>query len=274
MFCDLVSVRGRYFIVGALLVASTSGPVFAQRKNSVVVHPPHIKTDWPHASDLELRRAVDNGLTATGFHVLRGDVVKRALRGAKSCGRACLRDVAVKTQARYVVGGRIEGKERFFRLNFWLADGYSGRIIAESASTCNICVLEDMKEKVELAASALRAKLQSQIKSPGHFKIVSNPPGATILVGHDVYGVTPGALNLPSGKHQLTIKLAGHLPQTREVVSVSGINETVRFDLLSTAGGGLPYAESLWRLEVGCWRGGASRAHRGHCVVDSRWATK
>jgi hypothetical protein len=98
---------------------------------------------------------------------------------------------------------------------------------------CETCGLEDAAEKANLAASALRARLEAVTRTPARFVIRSRPPGAQARLDGKPIGTTPLDLELASGEHQLTLEMGDHEPMHRTFVVVSGVDETLDLELVS-----------------------------------------
>jgi len=100
------------------------------------------------------------GLKATGATVVTDQGVRLVIKG--SCDTdLCRAKLAARIGCRYLVGGTIKGEDRSYDINLWMARGDSGRVEARFDQRCEICGQEAVASKVELAASALRAKMEA-----------------------------------------------------------------------------------------------------------------
>lgn len=74
------------------------------------------------------------------------------------------------------------------------------------------------------------------VEEAGALLVVSEPPGASIMVdGQAIPGETPMTQPLPPGSHHVTVALAGHEPQTQEVVVQAGRVAQLSLQLVPSA---------------------------------------
>jgi len=178
-----------------------------------------------------LDQRLAHGLQAAGAQVVSGRVVREAVQGACD-GAACWRKVGQLFGARYVAGASVAGEERFFELKLWLADARGGRVVARVERRCDICGLKAVADAMDLAASALLAKLRARAARPARIAVVSEPPGATVFVDGKAAGRAPAELSLAAGRHALRVESDGYLPAQRVVQAVAGGLDKLRFRLL------------------------------------------
>ena len=188
-----------------------------------------------------LMRQLRGGLTAAETKLISVDRTKRALQGKGCNAPACWRRVAGKLGGRFVVGGTVTGEDRSYTLELWLADGYSGKILARVHQRCDICGLAAVASKMDLAASALRAKVESTAGAPARISIQSDPPGATLYLDGDALGSAPQQLDLPPGDHVIEARIPDHMPLSRKVHAVAGVEERVDLRLIPNAPTGRRY---------------------------------
>jgi hypothetical protein len=179
------------------------------------------------------------GLADSGMAVVALDRVRATLGdpSGRCASEECRRSAAGKLACRYVVGGAVAGEDRSYDIELWLADGYSGRAIASVKQRCDICGLNAVAEKIELAASALAAKLEAAATAPGRLVVHTDPPGATIVVDGDAVGPAPREIELPAGTHEIAADAPGHIRTTRTVTSVAGVQERLELRLIPQASG-------------------------------------
>jgi hypothetical protein len=116
---------------------------------------------------------------------------------------------------------------------------------------CETCGIEDAAEKANLAGSALKARLEAVTRLPARFVIRSRPAAAQAAIDGKSVGTTPLDLELGSGEHQLTLEALDHEPFHRTFVVVSGVDETLDFELVHKATS-FPYRAIGWTgLTVG-----------------------
>jgi hypothetical protein len=97
---------------------------------------------------------------------------------------------------------------------------------------CEICGIEEASEKVSLAASALRGRLEALAQTPARFVIRSRPVGARVAVDGRKIGRTPVDHELEAGVHKLSLAAEGYDPLERTVTAVSGVDESLDLDLV------------------------------------------
>jgi tetratricopeptide (TPR) repeat protein len=62
-------------------------------------------------------------------------------------------------------------------------------------------------------------------------RVVTNVPGATVLIDDTEVGVTPFALLVDAGKHNVSVKMSGHLPASKAITLAGSDDVTVKLDL-------------------------------------------
>ncbi|MCC6750841.1 MAG: PEGA domain-containing protein [Deltaproteobacteria bacterium] len=179
------------------------------------------------------------GLRASGATVSTGTVVRRALAGrGEGCGDpTCIRELAAKLACRFVAGGRVRGEDRSYDLELWLADGRTGEVVARVRQSCEICGQQALADKMDLAASALRAKAKASSQAPGRVLVKSEPPGALIRVDGQPVGRTPQELELSAGAHKIEAEASGYAPARRSVTVVAGVQERLEVALVPASSG-------------------------------------
>ena|GEM_PF-6754276 len=185
-----------------------------------------------------VQKSLGLGFSAAGMDVVEGRRVAQLL-GAQSSpctDSACWRMLAAKLTCGYLAGATVTGGDRSYEINLWIADGIVGKKIGEIDVDCEICGLKALAEKVELAASSLRAKLADQKNKAGQIMVESTPPAAAIYVDGDKIGETPKLLSLPAGKHEIQIRLGGYGAASRNVHIVAGAKERIDLKLLPLGG--------------------------------------
>jgi hypothetical protein len=178
-----------------------------------------------------LAEGTKKGLTDAGMKVQL-----YSAKQIKSCSTpACWRQIAGKLGCRYLIDGLVTGEDRSYQIKLRIIDGYNGKTKAQVDRRCDICGLRAVAEKIELAASALRAKVvELAQRSATTVTIQTDPAGATILVNNDVVGVSPNEIQLSAGKHEIVAQLKGHITSTRSIVTVEGVSDKVSIKLIPT----------------------------------------
>jgi len=182
-----------------------------------------------------LSRQLRQGLSATGLDVIGEEKTRPALGDdAGGCvDPRCRRMVAGKLGCRFIAGGSVRADEdRSYVVELWLADGYSGEVVARVKQHCEICGLKAVSERMDLAASALGAKARATTRVPARLVVSTAPPEASVEVDGDPVGNSPQELELAAGAHRIVVRAPGYLAATRTVQAVAGVEERVRIKLI------------------------------------------
>ncbi len=184
--------------------------------------------------------------------------------------------------AEYQVVGKVAVSNKTYDIMLELINGHTARSIGTNRERCEICGVEEASEKVGLAASALRARLEALANTPARFIIRSRPAGARLALDGEPMGRTPVDRELPAGVHKLELAAEGYDPLERTLTAVNGVDETLDVDLVvlpsklplralgwtAVAVGvaalvGSVWAESIDGEELGC--APSERDDLGHC---------
>jgi hypothetical protein len=242
--------------------------------------------------DLFAQRLME-GLSAARFEVLSGKDVQQKLAQEKdllACQNAtCYPAMAKTLDASYLITAQVAESNKTYTMVMEIINGRTGAVLASNRERCETCGVEDAGEKMGLAASALRERLEVVSRAPARFVIRSKPAGATVIIDDQVIGVTPLDSELSGGPHRMKLKMSGYDDLVRSFIVVSGVDESMDLDLVAipsrfpfrAAGwGGLAAGAALLaggiltmtfdHNEVSC--GVNSKDPNGHC--PSVWATK
>jgi hypothetical protein len=229
----------RSFLACGLALAALTASAHAQGDSPgiqrVAVVRMDIDSSIPETVRARFAQRVVDGLAAARFEVLAGDRLQKRLRGSPSsaCDQpSCYPAMARELGVGYLVSGAIGEQAKTYDIKLDLFNGRTGAALAGVHERCETCGLEDAAEKVNLAASALRTRLEAVTRMPARFVIRSNPPAAQAQVDGKPVGNTPLDLELASGEHQLSLRAAAHEPLRRTFVVVSGVDETLDLDLV------------------------------------------
>ncbi len=238
------------------------------------------------ARELFASRVVE-GLAAAQFEVFSGAAVSQKLvaggRRLTTCrGGDCYPDVAQALTVSYLVAARVSVSNKNYEISLELINGRTGGIIGTNRERCEICGVDEAGEKMALAASALRARLEALVTAPARFIIRSRPAGVSIAIDGAPAGRTPIDRELPGGPHKLELAAAGYDRLERTVSVVSGVDETIDLELVpipmrfpfrkagwaALAVGAVAMAAGIWAVsadggEVSC--SASTRDDLGHC---------
>jgi len=238
------------------------------------------------ARDLFAGRVVE-GLAAAQFEVFAGAAVSQKLAAAPGRLGAC-RDggcypaVAEALGVTYLVAGRVVETSKNYEISLELINGRTGGVIGTNRERCEICGVEEAGEKMALAASALRSRLEVVTRTPSRFIVRSRPAGAGIAIDGLPAGHTPIDRELVGGMHKLELSAPGYDPLERTVTAVSGVDETLDLEMVrlpmkfpfrragwaALAVGAAALIAGIWAMsadgdEIAC--AGDQRDTRGRC---------
>jgi hypothetical protein len=172
------------------------------------------------------------GLTTVGFQVVGPRAAGSGSSRSGCSDPDCLRELAEKVNARYLVTARVEESAKSFEITLDLFNGRTGAVVGTSRERCEICGAEEVGEKVSLAAAALRARLSVLARAPVRFVIRTRPHGAAIKIDDRPVGETPVDVTLAAGAHRMFIEREGFFPLERSFTVTSGVDETLDLDLV------------------------------------------
>ena len=272
--------------IGSALPAAAQGAPKTERPRVAVVRLNFTGNVAEAARELFGQRLVE-GLAVAEFDVTSGAPVADKLKGAgidqPGCtDEACYRRASPALGVAYLVAGAVGERQKTYEITLELVNGRTGAVIGTHRERCEICGVEEAGEKMGLAASALRARLEAVAKAPARFVIRSRPPGALVTMDGQMIGRTPIDREIPGGAHTLQISADGYDPTERSLTVVSGVDETLDLELVPvpskfpfrTAGwaaialgaaalaGGI-YAEAIDGNEIAC--SDAEKDPWGHC---------
>jgi hypothetical protein len=190
------------------------------------------------------------GLSAARFEVLRGSDVQQRLTGPNqalaTCQSAtCYPAMAWALGASYLITANVVESNKTYTMVMEIINGRTGAVLASNRDRCETCGAEEAGEKMGLAASALRERLEAVSRAPARIVIRSRPPGATVVVdGHQI-GATPLDVELPGGPHHAQLFLRNHDPSSRSFTVVSGVDEALDLDLVAVPAR-FPYRTVGW----------------------------
>jgi hypothetical protein len=198
------------------------------------------------------------GLSAARFEVLRGSDVQQKLSGPNqplaTCQNAtCYPAMASALDASYLITARIAESNKSYTMVMEIINGRTGGVLASNRERCETCGAEEAGEKMGLAASALRERLEAVSRAPARLAIRSRPAGATVVMDGKPAGVTPLEAELPGGPHHVQLAMSGHDSLSRTFTVVSGVDEAMDLSLVAIPST-FPYRTAGW----GSLAGGAA----------------
>jgi hypothetical protein len=279
-------------LAAALVLTASARPARAQDdaaagKQRVAVVRLAFEGNVPEAArDLFAQRLVE-GLAAARFEVMTGAMVKERLAaaglGADSCaGGSCTGKAARALGVAFLVFASVIEHDKTYDITLDLVNGKSGVTIGTNRERCEICGVEEASEKVSLAASALRARLEALANTPARFIIRAKPARARVTLDGEAIGPAPVDRELAPGVHKLELTAEGYDVLERTITAVNGVDETLDLELVvqpsklplramgwvAVAVGVAALAAGVWAVsvdgdEVACDAG--QRDALGHC---------
>jgi hypothetical protein len=191
-----------------------------------------------------------HGLSAARFEVLPGLDVQQKLASANgalaTCQNAsCYPAMAAALGASYLITAQIEESNKTYTMVLEIINGRTGFVLASNRERCETCGAEEAGEKMGLAASALRQRLEAESRAPARVVIRSRPAGATVVMDGRPAGVTPIDTSLVGGQHRLQLTLADHETVVRSFTVVSGVDEAMDLSLTAIPSK-FPYRTAGW----------------------------
>ena len=157
------------------------------------------------------------------------DLVEPSTQGTE-CGDACWAEVARKLGVTHIVEPSITVDDKIYEVHIVARDARMNRVLAEVRETCEVCGVAEVVELARRQSAALGQRIAKLAPVPGRVDLTSTPSGATITVDDARVGRTPVKIELDAGPHRLRATLAGHPPQSHDVVTVGGVVEAWSFD--------------------------------------------
>jgi hypothetical protein len=229
-------------VVASALVVASPGRALGQDdapagKQRVAVVKLTFEGGVPEAARELFAQRLVAGLAAARFEVITGAMVRERLAaaglGADSCsGGSCTARAANALGVAFLVFASVVEHDKTYDVTLELVNGKSGVTIGTNRERCEICGVEEASEKVGLAGTALRARLEALANQPARFIIRSRPSGARLTLDGEALGPTPIDRELPAGVHKLELRSEGYDALERTVTAVNGVDETLDLDLV------------------------------------------
>lgn len=190
------------------------------------------------------------GLAVARFQVFSGPAVVRRLGGeradlARCRDSDCYPQVAASLDVGFLVTGSVAESNKSYEIALEIINGRSGALIGRASERCETCGIAEAAEKVGLAASSLRARLEALAETPSRVVVRSRPVGAMASIDGRRVGQTPIDVELRGGEHRLSLVLERHSRLERSFTVVSGVDEVLDLELVRMPGT-FPYRGAGW----------------------------
>jgi hypothetical protein len=230
------------FLVAYVAAASTA----RSQSPTVVVLSPEFGAAVSEGARAATSRWLVHGLSAARFVVRSDAEVRQGLGHEPACGsRECLTRVAKRLGAAYLVRASLEQTENSYILDLRLVRGATGEVAAQMRERCDICGLEEVGERISLAASALRTRLEAYVTGPARLAVRSTPAGAAVELDGRALGRTPLEREVPPGAHTLRLRRDGYAPVERTLALVADVGENVEATLIRRPPASAPLRHTL-----------------------------
>ncbi len=236
-------VNGPARLLAALVLASTASvsvanaePGAGPRQRVAVAHVDFEGNVAEAARDLFESRVVE-GLAAAQFEVFSSAAVSQKMaangqRLANCRDGGCYPALARVLGVNYLVAARVSASSKNYEISLEIINGRTGGVIGTNRERCEICGVDEAGEKMALAATALRERLEALVTAPARFIIRSRPAGVGITVDGAPAGRTPIDRELAGGAHKLELATPGYDRLDRTVTVVAGVDETIDLELV------------------------------------------
>lgn len=175
---------------------------------------------------------LEQGLRRGGIELVPADELARALP-ATCREAACIRDVAAKTGARFVVRPGLVHRDRVFTVELDLLRGDTGESVATSRDECDICGRQEVAAVASDQASLLRDKIDALAAPPTLLRVDSTPPGATVWVDGERVGQTPLVREVLAGEHVVRLEHEGYASEQRRLDTTTGLEHELNLALVA-----------------------------------------
>jgi hypothetical protein len=211
-------------------------PGSAQQR--VVIARLSFKGKIPEGLESLFAQRLVQGLSAARFEVIRGIDVQQRLTGpyqqlANCQSTVCYPAMAAALAASYLITASVEESNKTYTMVLEIINGRTGGVLASNRERCETCGAEEAGEKMGLAASALRERLEAVSRDPARIIVRSRPAGAMVVMDGRQTGVTPLDLELPGGTHHCQLYLRDHDPLSRSFTVVAGVDEELNLEMVA-----------------------------------------
>jgi len=244
--CRLLLCLG--FVISAVPAAQAQTEVAGSQR--VAIARLEFEGKIPEGLQALFAQRLVQGLSAARFEVLRGSDVQQKLAGPNqalaTCQNiTCYPAMASALDASYLITAQVAESNKTYTIVMDIINGRTGGVLASNRERCETCGAEEAGEKMGLAASALRERLEAVSRAPAHFAIRSRPAGATVVMDGRPAGVTPLEAELAGGQHHLQLVLPDHDALSRTFTVVSGVDEAMDLELVAIPSK-FPYRSAGW----------------------------
>lgn len=178
---------------------------------------------WPDAARSLISRQLREGLTAARLTVISAELER--------CDDApCWQRVCAMADAQYAVVAAVTERAKNYQITLEIITASTGAIAGTSHQRCEICGLEDVGEKMALAASNIGERAQALRTAPVRLTVRASPTCEATLDGR-ILGKTPVEALVAPGAHVVELRSSGQVPLKRQVQLTEGVDQTLDLTL-------------------------------------------
>jgi hypothetical protein len=216
--------RRSHPLLGVLVSITFASPALAAApQRSVVVLPTTSEGETTPVALERIDESLRRGLAAGGVATVDGE-------GPPCSDAECLNARAKTAGTDTAVQLRLVLEGRDYRMEL-LATDREGKLLSTTAE-CAICGFDEAATAVADEASRLAGKL-SEGPKPARLTVGTTPVGAVVYLDGTPVGTSPLAFDVPPGEHELRMEKDGHNDKQAAYVAVSGVQETLSFELVA-----------------------------------------
>jgi hypothetical protein len=219
--------RRSHPLLGVLVSIALASPAAAAApQRSVVVLPTTTEGETSQVAIDRIDESLRRGLAAGGVSTVDGG------EGPPCSDAACLTERARSAGTDTAVQLRVVLEGRDYRMEL-LATDREGKLLSATAD-CAICGFDEAATAVADEATRLAGKL-SEGPKPARLTVGTTPVGAVVYLDGTPMGESPLSFDVPPGEHELRMEKPGHGDKQASYVAVSGVTETLSFELVEIA---------------------------------------
>lgn len=197
----------------------------ADEAKRVGVMPIKIEGELPDFLKTKLQTKLVDGIGRGGLEAVPVDP------GGACEDQACAGRLATENDATYLISLSVVNDKGDYNLSLEVIDPGTGKPVATSRSTCEICGAAELEEHVEDAAGKQVSRLNSLFSANAYITVTGNPEAATVEIDGEVVGTAPLETTVSDGKHSLTVTIPEHLPYEYKWTARRGVRERVEYRL-------------------------------------------
>ena len=142
-----------------------------------------------------------------------------------------LRIVEDQGQASYRIAVSIHFTDPDYELSVEAKDATGETVVARAAQTCELCGLEEAVSTAQSLAATLATKVAAAELDMPTLGVMATPDEVVIAIDGEVVGSAPLTRRIDVGPHRVDASKSGFIGQSRDIIAVAGVHETIGFEL-------------------------------------------